>query len=136
MLSRYSSEAILQNIFLKQFSKSQHSILLRYPGGWKFRKSLTVKEIETILCCHFWQKFENSKWPPFLKNLPKVRIAYCLHTLGVENSDEIALSLTVKEIKAIVFCHFWQKFENSKWPSFLKKNSKVSLAYSLDTLGV
>ena len=29
--------------------------------------SRTVKEIETNLCfVIFWQKFENSKWPPFL----------------------------------------------------------------------
>ena len=32
--------------------------------------------------CHFWQKFENSKW--------------------VKNFDEIALSRTVKEIQAIL----------------------------------
>ena len=29
--------------------------------------SRTVKEIEANLCfAIFWQKFENSKWPPFL----------------------------------------------------------------------
>ena len=42
--------------------------------------------------CHFWQKFENSKWPPFLgrgKFFEKV-----------ENFDEITLSRTVKEIEA------------------------------------
>ena len=53
--------------------------------------------------CHFWQKFENSKWPPFLgrgkffKKLPRVQ---CSDTLRVENFDEIALSRTVKEIEA------------------------------------
>ena len=56
-------------------------------------------------------------------------------TLGVENFDEIALSLTVKEIEAILcFATFGKKFENSKWPPFLKKISKVSLVYSFDTL--
>ena len=73
--------------------------------------------------CHFWQKFENSKWPPFLergkffKKLPRVQ---CSHTLWVENFDEIALSRMVKEIEAILCfaiygknskiqngCHFW-----------------------------
>ena len=50
--------------------------------------------------CHFWQKFENSKWPPFLgrgkffKNYQE----YNAHALWVENFDEIALSGTVKEI--------------------------------------
>ena len=53
--------------------------------------------------CHFWQKFENSKWPPFLGEgkiflkLPRVQ---CSDTLWVENFDEIALSRTVKEIEA------------------------------------
>ena len=52
--------------------------------------------------CHFWQKFENSKWPPFLgtgKFFGNCRV-HSLDTLGVENFDEIALSLTVKEIEA------------------------------------
>ena len=39
--------------------------------------------------CHFWQKFENSKWPPFLGR-----------GKFFENFDEIALSRTVKEIEA------------------------------------
>ena len=65
--------------------------------------SLTVKEIEAILCfAHFWQKFENSIWPPFKKNFPKVGGACCLDTLKVENFYEIVLSLTIKEIEAIL----------------------------------
>ena len=53
--------------------------------------------------CHFWQKFENSKWPPFLgrgKFLEKLPRAQCSDALCVENFDEIALSGTVKEIEA------------------------------------
>ena len=53
--------------------------------------------------CHFWQKFENSKWPPFLgrgKFLEKLPRVQCLDTLWVKNFDEIALSGTVKEIEA------------------------------------
>ena len=53
--------------------------------------------------CHFWQKFENSKWPPFLgrgKFLEKLPRAQCSDTLWVKNFDEIALSGTVKEIEA------------------------------------
>ena len=69
----------------------------------------------------------------------KLQRLHSLDTLWVENFDEIALSRTVKEIEANlcfaifgknskiqngrhfwgVFCHFWQKFENSKWPPFL-----------------
>ena len=53
--------------------------------------------------CHFWQKFENSKWPPFLgrgKFFGKLQRLHPLDTLWVENFDEIALSRTVKEIEA------------------------------------
>ena len=69
--------------------------------------------------CHFWQKLENSKWPPFLGRgkflkLPRVR---CSDTLWMETFDEIALSRTVKEIVAnLCFAIFG---ENSKWPPFL-----------------
>ena len=93
-----------------------------------------VKEIEANLCfaifCknskiqngrHFWAIFEG-------KIFGKLQRLHSLDTLWVENFDEIALSRTVKEIEAMfgknskikfVFCHFWQKFENSKWPPFL-----------------
>ena len=50
----------------------------------------------------------------------KLQRVHYLDTLWVENFDEIALSHTVKEIKAnLCFAIFWQKFENSKWPPFL-----------------
>ena len=37
-----------------------------------------------------------------LSNFSKVSKVYCLDILGVENFDEIALPLTVKEIEAIL----------------------------------
>ena len=41
--------------------------LQRYPAGQKFRLFSTVFEISAFLCfAIFAQKFENSKWPPFL----------------------------------------------------------------------
>ena len=52
-------------------------------------------------------------------------IIYGLDTLRVENFAEITLSLTVKEIKAILCFRTFGK----NWP-------KVSIAYCLDTLGV
>ena len=62
---------------------------------------------------HFFD--ENSKWSPFLKIFSKVGLVYSLDTLGVENFDEIALSLTVKEIEAILcFATFYLAL---KWPS-------------------
>ena len=70
--------------------------------------------------CHFWQKFENSKWPPFFgegKIFGKLQRLHSLVTLWVENFDEIALSRTVKEIEANLCFAIFGK--NSKWPPFL-----------------
>ena len=69
--------------------------------------------------CHFWQKFENSKWPPFLgrgKFFENCRLHF-LDTLWVENFDEIALSRTVKEIEANLCFAILGK--NLKKPPFL-----------------
>ena len=62
----------------------------------------------------------------FEKKISKVSLVYSLDTLGVENFDEIALSLTVKEIEAILCFatfgtnskiqngrHFWKNFQKS-----------------------
>ena len=51
---------------------------------------------------HFWPKFENSKWPPFLGrgNFFENCRVHSLDILWVGNFDEIALSRTVKEIEA------------------------------------
>ena len=77
--------------------------------------------------CHFWQKFENSKWPPFLGE-GKI--------LGVENFDEIALSRTVKEIEAnLCFAIFGKnsKIQNGRhfWggENFLKIANITFLRY-------
>ena len=70
--------------------------------------------------CHFWQKFENSKWPPFLgrgKFFENCKRVHSLDTLWVENFDEIALSRTVKEIQAnLCFAIFGQnsKIQNGR----------------------
>ena len=51
---------------------------------------------------HFWQKFENSKWLPFLgrENFLKIAKSTLLRYPVGQNFDEIALSRTVKEIEA------------------------------------
>ena len=51
---------------------------------------------------HFGQKFENSKWPPYVGrgNFFENCRVHCSDTLRLENVDEIALSRTVKEIEA------------------------------------
>ena len=52
--------------------------------------------------CQFGEKFENSKWPPYVGRGEFLKIArvHCSDTLWVENFDEIPLSRTVKEIEA------------------------------------
>ena len=56
--------------------------------------------------CHFWGKFENTKWPPFL---------------GRGNFLKIAKSAFLRYLvgRKFVFFHFGQKFENSKWPPYV-----------------
>ena len=80
---------------------------------------------------HFGQKFENSKWPPFLG-----RGKHSLDTLWVENFDEIALSHTVKEIEAnLCFAIFGKnsKIQNGRhfWggENFLKIGKSRILRY-------
>ena len=99
--------------------------------------------------CHFWQKFENSKWPPFLgrgkffenckEYIPEI-------PCGFKNFDEIALSRTVKEIEAnscfAIFgknskiqngCHFWgggNFFENCK--EYIPENfDEIALSHTV-----
>ena len=85
---------------------------LRVKNFAEITLSLTVKEIEAILC------FRTDG-----KNLPKVSIAYCLDTLGSKMAaifenffksgysvpDQLARSLTVKEIKAILCFRMFSK---------------------------
>ena len=88
--------------------------------------------------CHFCQKFENSKWPPFFgrgKFFENCK-EYSLDTLWVENFDEIALSRTVKEIEAnLCFAIFGKnsKIQNGRhfWggENFLKIANITFLRY-------
>ena len=93
--------------------------------------------------CHFWQKFENSKWPPFFgegKIFGKLQRLHCLDPLWVENFAEIALSRTVKEIEAnLCFAIFGKNSKIPKWPPFFGEGKifgKLQRLHSLDTLWV
>ena len=77
--------------------------------GWvknfdKITLSCTVKEIEAnFRFFNFWQKFENSKWLPFLGRgnfFLNCQEYITQDTLWIKNFDKIALSCTVKEIVA------------------------------------
>ena len=53
--------------------------------------------------CHFWEKFENSKWLPLLgrgKFFSKLPTVHWSDILLLDNFDEIALYRTVKETEA------------------------------------
>ena len=47
------------------FLKIANITFLRYPVGRKFPRNRSISQRKFVFC-HFWQKFENSKWPPFL----------------------------------------------------------------------
>ena len=85
--------------------------------------SRMVKEIEANLCFAIFGKnlkIQNGRHFRGGEIFFKIAKNTMLKYLWVENFDEIALSRMVKEIEGNwVFCHFWQKFENSKWPPFL-----------------
>ena len=93
--------------------------------GWvknfdKITLSCMVKKIEANSCFSIFSK--NSKnqngrhfWGG--ENFLKIARIHSLHTLWVENFDEIALSRTVKEIEGNLCFAIFGK--NSKWPPFL-----------------
>ena len=53
----------------EKFLKIAKTTFLRYPLGRKFRRNRSISYGEgdrsKLKFCHFWEKFENSKWPPF-----------------------------------------------------------------------
>ena len=77
-----------------------------------------VKEIEANLCFAIF-KIQNGRHFRGGEIFFLIAKNTMLKYLWVENFDEIALSRMVKEIEGNLFCHFWQNFENSKWPPFL-----------------
>ena len=55
----------------EEFLKIEQSILHIYPVGKKFRRNHSIShglgDTSNFKFYHFCQKFENSKWPPFLE---------------------------------------------------------------------
>ena len=55
---------------IKFFLKIGMATLQRYPVGQKFRRNHSIqqgfRDISIFMFCNFCEKFENSKWPPFL----------------------------------------------------------------------
>ena len=72
--------------------------------------------------CNFCEKFENSKWPPFLvrqkffQNWDNYSAEIPCGSKISSKSLYLARFSRYKHI--FVFCNFCENFENSKWPPF------------------
>ena len=98
-----------------------------------------VKEIEANLCFAIFgknSKIQNGRHFWGGENFGKLQRLHSLHTLWVENFDEIALSRTVKEIEAnLCFAIFGKKskIQNGRhfWggANFLKITKRTTLRY-------
>ena len=74
--------------------------------------------------CNFCEKFENSKWPPFL-----ARQIFFENWHGYSADIPCGSKISSKSLylagfsryKPLRFCNFCEKFENSKWPPFLAR---------------
>ena len=98
--------------------------------------SLIVKEIEANLCfCIFGENLKNQNG----RHVWREEIfwgLYYLYTLWVKNFEEIALSLTVKEIEAkLCFCIFGENSKNQNGRHFWREEIFWGLYY-LNTLWV
>ena len=119
------------------------STLLRYSVGRKFRRNRSIShgfgDRSKSVFCHFWPKFENSKWLPFFGErkiclqLPRV---HCSDILWIKNFEEIDLLRTFKEIEAnLCFAIFDKnsKIQNGRhfWggENFLKIATSTFLRY-------
>ena len=74
--------------------------------------------------CNFCEKFENSKWPPFL-----ARQIFFENWHGYSADIPCGSKISSKSLylagfsryKHFMFCNFCEKFKNSKWPPFLAR---------------
>ena len=74
--------------------------------------------------CNFYEKFENSKWPPFLarQNFFENWHGYSADIpCGSKISSKSLYLQGFRDISIFMFCNFCEKFENSKWPLFLAR---------------
>ena len=86
----------------------------------------TVFEILTFLCfAIFTQKFENSKWPPFLarQNFFENWHGHSAEIpCGSKISSKSLYLARFSRYKHFCVLQFREKFENSKWPPFFPRN--------------
>ena len=73
---------------------------------------------------NFYEKVENSKWPPFLARqiFFENRHGYAVDIpCGSKISSKSLYLVQFSRYKHFYFCNFCEKFENSKWPPFLAR---------------
>ena len=75
---------------------------------------------QSILHYHFCQKFENSKWPPFLEGGNFLKIEH-IYPKGQKFRRNCSISHGLGDTSNFKVYHFCQKFENSKWPAILER---------------
>ena len=141
MFSHFWRKFKMATIF-EHFLKSCHVLVyFLNPLGIKnfdeITLSLTVKEIEAILC--FTTFGQNSKFKvatifeKFSKSEHNILLRY---PGGPKFQQNCSISNSQRDRSNFVFCHFWKKLENAKWPQFQKHFPKGSIAYCLDSLGI
>ena len=109
--------------------KIEQSILHLYPKGQIFCQNRSIShglaDTSNFKFYHFCQKFENSKWPPFLeggKCFMKIEQSILhLYPKGQKFCRNRSISHGLGDTSNFKFYHFCQKFENSIWPLFLEK---------------
>ena len=76
--------------------------------------------------CNFCEKFENSKWPPFLARQKFFENwdNYCAEIPCWSKISSKSLYLArFSRYKIFTFCNFCEKFENSKWPPYFARQN-------------
>ena len=100
--------------------------LQRYPAGQKFRRNRSIlqgfRDISIFMFCNFCEKFENSKWPPFLAR-QKIFQNWDNYSAEIPCGSKI-LSKSLYLARFLRYKHFCvlqflRKF--SKWPPFLAR---------------
>ena len=92
----------------------------------KFRpnRSIGFRDISIFVFCNFCEKFENSKWPPYLarqKLFENWIDTPQRYPVGQKFRPNRSISHGFRDISIFVFCNFCEKFANSKWPPYLTR---------------
>ena len=104
------------------------SSLLRYPVGRKFQRNRSIShssgDRSKLVFWHFWRKFKMAaifgERKIFLKIAKTTLLRYPVVRKFRRNRF---ISHGSGDRSTLMFLHFWQKFENSKWPAFLGRQN-------------